>query len=440
MGYLQALNLLIRTYKATKGYLPKGLDMLKLKMKARQKVIDSKKVIKFPQGGKDKINPFEPRPKFPKNKEGIEKLIKKGDVKIGQAPKTTKRKPAVDPKLTQEENIKRIMAENKASAKRLQEKMNKPEKSLGEKLKDYDGDPDAMAGGGKVKKPFRSKVVDFLGGPSVVGAELGLSGLLEVYNLLGMPLMKDGGKVKKKRKHDDNIDEEDIGEGKSKERFLRVMPEVDGISRSDGIMELATGGMTNISDTYDNNPTLQSQYPNKQDYLDMFAQQTTTTTPEVAAIPETTTSTIAPINPIKPIIPLPQDSGDSGGGILNNIGRTNMNQPNAMGGKEPGIVAALQRTLGDVKTAGKEIYSLLSPMQMAKRTMDSINNMRAKQAAEIIEQIRREEEARLQAQLNRPRVPGGTIDSGNQGSGGYGGTGGEGPSAVGSSGMLGGGV
>ena len=221
------------------------------------------------------------------------------------------------------------MKQNKASAKRLQEKMNKPEKSLGEKLKDYDGDPDAMAGGGKVKKPFRSKVVDFLGGPAVVGAELGLSGLLEVYNLLGMPLMKDGGKVKKKRKHDDNIDEEDIGEGKSKERFLNVMPrprnypnlseeeiildKMPRPKRSDGIMELAVGGMTNISDTYDNNPTLQSQYPNKQDYLDLFAQQTTTTTPEVAAIPETTTSTIAPINPIKPIIPIPQDSGDSGG-------------------------------------------------------------------------------------------------------------------------------
>ena len=207
--------------------------------------------------------------------------------------------------------------------------MNKPEKSLGEKLRDYDGDPDAMAGGGKVKKPFRSKVVDFLGGPAVVGAELGLSGLLEVYNLLGMPLMKDGGKVKKKRKHDDNIDEEDIGEGKSKERFLNVMPrprnypnlseeeiildKMPRPKRSDGIMELAVGGMTNISDTYDNNPTLQSQYPNKQDYLDLFAQQTTTTTPEVAAIPETTTSTIAPINPIKPIIPIPQSSGDSGG-------------------------------------------------------------------------------------------------------------------------------
>jgi hypothetical protein len=434
MGYLQVLNLLIRTYKATKGYLPKGIDMLKLKMKARQKVIDSKKVIKFPQGGKDKINPFKPRPtktEIMMKQEGIPVTIKgktttmtpdgilkmlmgkgKGkDVKIGQAPKTTKRKPTVDPKLTQEENIKRIMAENKASAKRLQEKMNKPEKTLGEKLKDYKGDPDAM---------------------------------------------KDGGKVRKKRKHNDNVDDEDIGEGESKERFLRVMPrprnypnlseeeiildKMPRPKRSDGIMELATGGMTNISDTYDNNPTLQSQYPNKQDYLDMFAQQTTTTTPQTNTTTQATTSTIAPINPIKPIIPIPQYSGDSGGGILNNLGRTNMNQPNAMGGKEPGIVAALQRTLGDVKTAGKEIYSILSPMQMAKKTMDSINNMRAKKAAEIIEQIRREEEARLQAQLNRPRVPGGTIDSGNQGSGGYGGTGGEGPSAVGSSGMLGGGV
>jgi len=341
MGYLQALNLLIRTYKATKGYLPKGLDMLKLKMKARQKVIDSKKVIEFP---KDKItNPFKPRPtktEIMMKQEGIPVTVKgktttmtpdgilkmlmgkgKGkDVKIGQAPKTTKRKPAVDPKLTQEENIKRIMAENKASAKRLQEKMNKPEKSLGEKLKDYDGDPDAMANGGKVKKPFRSKVVDFLGGPAVVGAELGLSGLLEVYNILGMPLMKDGGKVRKKRKHDDNIDEEDIGEGKSKERFLRVMPEVDGIPRSDGIMELATGGMTNISDTYDNNPTLQSQYPNKQDYLDLFSSQTTTTTPQTNTATQSTTSTIAPINPIKPIIPLPQDSGDGGGGGITRAG------------------------------------------------------------------------------------------------------------------------
>ena len=313
MGYLQALNLLIRTYKATKGYLPKGIDMLKLKMKARQKVIDSKKVIEFP---KDKItNPFKPRPtktEIMMKQEGIPVTIKgktttmtpdgilkmlmgkgKGkDVKIGQAPKTTKRKPTIDPKLTQEENIKRIMAENKAAAKRLQEKMNKPEKTLGEKLKDYKGDPDAM---------------------------------------------KDGGKVKKKRKHNDNVDDEDIGEGESKERFLNVMPrprnypnlseeeiildKMPKPKRSDGIMELATGGMTNISDTYDNNPTLQSQYPNKQDYLDMFAQQTTTTTPQTNTTTQATTSTIAPINPIKPIIPIPQYSNDGGGGGITSIDR-----------------------------------------------------------------------------------------------------------------------
>tara|TARA_B100001059_G_scaffold144342_1_gene144229 strand:- start:2063 stop:3343 length:1281 start_codon:yes stop_codon:yes gene_type:complete len=293
MTYQTAYKLLVAAYKSAKGIMPEGLDLLKIKQKARQKVIDAKKVIEFP---KERItNPFKPRPtetEIMMKKTGIPVTVKgktttmtpdnilkmlmdkgKGkDVKIGQAPKTTKRKPTVDPKLTQEENIKRIMAENKAAAKRLQEKMNKPEKSLGEKLKDYDGDPDGMAGGGKVKKPFGSKVVDFLGGPAVVGAELGLSGLLEVYNLLGMPLMKDGG-----------------------------------------IMELATGGMTNISDTYDNNPTLQSQYPNKQDYLDLFAQQTTTTTPQTNTATQSTTSTIAPINPIKPIIPIPQSSGDSGG-------------------------------------------------------------------------------------------------------------------------------
>ena len=55
MGYLQALKLMVRAYKAARGVMPKGLDLLKLKMRARQKAIDSKKVIQFP---KDKITPF----------------------------------------------------------------------------------------------------------------------------------------------------------------------------------------------------------------------------------------------------------------------------------------------------------------------------------------------------------------------------------------------
>ena len=71
-----------------------------------------------------------------------------GEIKLGdKLPPPKNKKPLVDPKLTEEENIKNIMKENKAAAKRLEDKMNK-EKDLGDKLKDYDGDPDAMAEGG----------------------------------------------------------------------------------------------------------------------------------------------------------------------------------------------------------------------------------------------------------------------------------------------------
>ena len=215
MGYLQTLQLMVRAYKAARGVMPKGLDMLKLKQKARQKVIDAKKVINVD---------FSKGRKF--YEEGIGDLIRQGKLFVGKAPKTKKIKEAVDPKLYEQMRIKEIMKQNKESAKRLEKKMNK-EKDLGDRLKDYKGDPDAM--------------------------------------------------------------------------------------REGGIISLANGGITNISDTYDNNPTLQAQYPNKQDYLDLFTQQTTTTTPQTNTTTQSTTSTIAPINPIKPIIPLPQDSGDGGG-------------------------------------------------------------------------------------------------------------------------------
>jgi len=198
-----------------------------------------------------------------------------------------------------------------------------------------------------------------------------------------------------------------------------------------------TGGITNLINTYQNNPTLQSKMT-QQEYLDLFGSRPTSSTTE-----QIIQSSVAPTieSPIvkRPILPIIPESSDDGG--ITSINRiSERNQPNFMGGKQPGIIAALQRTYGDLKAAGKDIYNLLSPIQIAKRTKDAIDDMRAKRAAEIIEQIRLEEEARLSARLNQPRMPGGTIDSGNEGSGGYGGTGGEGPSAVGSSGMLGGGV
>ena len=142
MTYLKALELLTRAYKAARGRMPEGLDLLKIKQKARQKVIDAKKVIQFP---KDKITPFQkPRPTeteimmkqtgIPVTVKGktttmtpdgiLKMLMGKGkgkDVKIGKAPKTTKVKPSVDPKLVQQESTRelyrRLMRSNREAIK-----------------------------------------------------------------------------------------------------------------------------------------------------------------------------------------------------------------------------------------------------------------------------------------------------------------------------------
>ena len=215
------------------------------------------------------------------------------------------------------------------------------------------------------------------------------------------------------------------------------------------------GGIANLINTYMSNPTLQNQMT-QQEYLDLFDTQPAPTTEQIIQ------SSVAPTiqTPIvkKPILPIqPESSGDGpppppGGGITAGInfdyGYTSPGGEFNLDDIGEGTVADEDYTLGmrardalsGIQQVGQGIYSAISPIQMAKRAKDAFDDMRAKRAAEIIEQIRLEEEARLSARLNQPRMPGGTIDSGNEGSGGYGGTGGEGPSAVGSSGMLGGGV
>ena len=74
-----------------------------------------------------------------------------------------------------------------------------------------------------------------------------------------------------------------------------------------------TGGITNLINTYQSNPTLQSQMT-QQEYLDLFGSRPTSTTTE-----QIVQSSIAPtIQPIvkKPILPIiPESSGDGGGGI-----------------------------------------------------------------------------------------------------------------------------
>ena len=60
MTYLQALRTLVKAYKAARGVMPKGLDLLKMKMKARQKAIDSQKVVqaadRFDKGNWFRLN------------------------------------------------------------------------------------------------------------------------------------------------------------------------------------------------------------------------------------------------------------------------------------------------------------------------------------------------------------------------------------------------
>ena len=126
MGYLQALQILVRAYKAARGVMPKGLDLLKIKMKARQKAIDSKKVIEFP---KERItNPFKPRPRSE----------------------------------SEAQMLARMKKQNKESVKRLKEKK---EKDLGDKLKDLPDDIPDMAEGGvasaikKIKRRFGKKSI-----------------------------------------------------------------------------------------------------------------------------------------------------------------------------------------------------------------------------------------------------------------------------------------
>ena len=272
MGYLQALRLMVKAYKAAKGTMPKGIDLLKIKMRARQKAIDSTKgkVIQFPP---ERItNPFKARPQPPKiemkggiqTTRGLGDLFKRQMEKIGQKakqeskPKSKKLEDAMESffgfkprRETEAQMLARMKRENKEAAQRLRDK-KKPR--------------DDKAGGGitsaikKIKKRFGKKSI-------TTGDKIKRPGNRQLFD-----------DFKKRNKFN-------------------------------------VGGMANLSQTYDNNPTLQAQFPNKQDYLDLFGGIASTT------VAQTTTPTMAQqatqstaIKPIKPIIPIPE-SGDGGGGI-----------------------------------------------------------------------------------------------------------------------------
>lgn len=277
--YAIAFAALAKAYKIAKGVSPKGLDLLKLKQQARQKAIDAQKVIK--------VN-FDKGNNWMKN---------------------------------QADRIKQYNRQNKESAQRFKEKMKK-EKSLGDKLKDYKGDPDAM--------------------------------------------------------------------------------------REGGLMGYAVGGrIQNLMNTYTMSPSLQNQFANQQDYIDLFDLNTNQFTPTTKSAPASlNTSTPQEIltpNIVKPII-IP---GSESEGITSiNRSRTNMNQPNAMGGKTPGLKAAAQRSLTGLQTLLDSPFVEFNPLNpmflfnLAKAGKEKITNQFSNIiAAKKIEE--EQEKARLADQLAR---------------------------------------
>ena len=293
MGYLQALNLMVKAYKAARGVMPKGLDLLKLKMRARQKAIDAKKVIEFP---KDRItNPFKPRPRSE----------------------------------SEAQMLTRMKRQNKEAAQRLREK----------------------------KKPKEDK------------AEGGITGAIKkIKRRFGKKSITTGNKIKRpgNRQLFDDF--------KKRNKFN-------------------VGGMANISQTYDNNPTLQSQFPNKQDYLDLFS-STTTTTPQTQTYTQMTQQSPAGIPAVKPFVPIiPQgDSGDDGGEITS---------PTGYGYRGPSM------TIDDIEegtiTPEEERFAMGQTLRgLAEKTMLGRVFFKAKdavsdQAKDIADKVRAEEIARAEA-------------------------------------------
>jgi hypothetical protein len=166
------LTALLRAFRKEMGRSPTPgeLDMLKRKASEMEQ---SDKVIPFPPGGKDKVDPFKERPNVTsdadelKPKPDLDEVAKKmreieatmeSDVKGGLGMF----------KETEAEMIARMKRQNKEAVERLKKKK---EKDLGDKLKDLPDDIPDMAKGGIIglaeggpPDPSKRKFMKILGG------------------------------------------------------------------------------------------------------------------------------------------------------------------------------------------------------------------------------------------------------------------------------------
>ena len=149
---------LLKRFRREYGREPNFSELTNMGKMAKE-IENAEKVIPFPT---ERItDPFKPRPTKPEgiipvtvkgktskmSPEGImDMLMGKGkakDVNLGKAPKTTKTKEPVDPKLIMQENEKETLArmrkENQEAIKRFKEKMDKRNR-----------DPEDMSSGGRI--------------------------------------------------------------------------------------------------------------------------------------------------------------------------------------------------------------------------------------------------------------------------------------------------
>ena len=134
---------LVKAFRKEMGRSPNSGEMNMLKSKAKE-MEQGDKIIPFPPGGKDKVNPFDDRPNVTSDADKLK-------------PKMTE---------TEAEMITRMNRQNKEAVERLKKK-----KDLGERLKDLPDDIPDMAKGGIIglaeggpPDPSKRKFMKILGG------------------------------------------------------------------------------------------------------------------------------------------------------------------------------------------------------------------------------------------------------------------------------------
>ena len=188
-----------------------------------------------------------------------------------------------------------------------------------------------------------------------------------------------------------------------------------------------TGGITNLINTYQSNPTLQNQMT-QQEYLDLFDSQPTSTTQQIiqSSISPTIESPIVK-RPILPIIP--QEGGDGGGGITSiDKGLMSADDYGLGVGNQTGMGYQLtEKDLEDIDSArfksglNSFLYDVrqlgkFSPINIAKKSLESgkdfaLNLIQKAQEAKAAA-LEAEERAKLDAYFRGFEASGG--DSSNR--------------------------